>query len=160
MTGKRRITFKINGVTKDFEAELGEMLLDLLRRSGYTGVKHGCGEARCGACTVILDGRAVYSCILHVFQAQGRDVRTIEGVGSFEKPHPFQEALVEEGAVQCGFCIPGMVMSAKAMLDADPHPGDEEIRRHMDGNLCRCTGYEKIWSALQRVIGSGTKGGA
>ena len=163
MSESKRIALKINGVMRELEAAPGEMLLDLLRRSGYTGVKHGCGEARCGACTVIVDGRAVYSCIYHAFRAQGRDVWTIEGVGSFGKPHPFQDALVDEGAVQCGFCIPGMVLSAKAMLDASPRPDDEEIRMHMDGNLCRCTGYEKIQAALRKVIASGTagtKGGA
>jgi carbon-monoxide dehydrogenase small subunit len=98
-----------------------------------------------------MDGRAIYSCVLYAFQADGRDVWTVEGIGDFDAPHPFQEALVEEGAVQCGFCIPGMVMSAKAMFDATPAPDDECMREMMDGNLCRCTGYEKIWSALCKV---------
>lgn len=159
MSDKRRISFSINGEKREFEIRTDEKLLDLLRRAGYKSVKHGCGEATCGACTVIMDGCAVYSCILYAFQAHGRDLWTVEGVGDFKKPHPLQEALVDEGAVQCGFCIPGMVMSAKAMLDANPGPGDEEIREKMDGNLCRCTGYEKIWSALHRVIASGSKGG-
>ena len=159
----KRITLRLNGEAKQFEIRPDEMLLDLLRREGYTGTKHGCGEATCGSCTVIMDGRAVYACILYAFQAQGRDIRTIEGEGDFDNPTPLQQALVDEGAVQCGFCIPGMVMAAKALMDADPDPDDGKIREYMDGNLCRCTGYEKIWDALRRVIdgnSSGSKGGA
>ena len=98
-----------------------------------------------------MDGRAAFSCILPAFMADGRAIQTIESAGTFEKPHPFQQALVEEGAVQCGYCIPGMVMSAKALLEEIPQPTDDDIRVHMDGNLCRCTGYEKIWGALRRV---------
>jgi carbon-monoxide dehydrogenase small subunit len=160
MEEKKRIEFTLNGETRQFLIRPDEMLLDLLRGAGLMSVKHGCGEATCGACTVIMDGRAVYSCITYAFQAQGRQVWTAEGVGSYARPHPFQEALVEEGAVQCGFCIPGMVLSAKALLDRNPAPDDDEIRTGMDGNLCRCTGYEKIWSALRRVIARGAGGGA
>jgi aerobic-type carbon monoxide dehydrogenase small subunit (CoxS/CutS family) len=160
MRDEKQIRFSLNGEEREFEVRPDEKLLDLLRRSGLLGVKHGCGEASCGACTVIVDGRAVYACVLYAFQASGRSVWTIEGVGSFRKPHPVQEALVEESAVQCGFCIPGMVLSAKAMLDENPSPKEEEVREHMDGNLCRCTGYVKIWGALQRVILSAKKGGA
>jgi aerobic-type carbon monoxide dehydrogenase small subunit (CoxS/CutS family) len=160
MSGSKHITFSINGERREFEIAPDEKLLDLLRREGLTSVKHGCGEASCGACTVLVDGKAVYSCILYAFQAAGRDVWTVEGLGDFDRPYPLQEALVEEGAVQCGFCIPGMVLSAKAMLDEKPDPTDEEIREFMDGNLCRCTGYEKIWSAIRKVAASGGKGGA
>ena len=152
MSDKKHISFSINGEKKDFEVTADEKLLDLLRRSGYKGTKWGCKEGVCGACTVIMDGRAVLSCILFAFQADGRDVWTIEGAGDYDKPHPFQQALVNEGAVQCGYCIPGMVMSAKAMLDEDPKPDDDKVREMMDGNLCRCTGYEKIWDALHKVI--------
>ena len=163
MGEKKTIAFSLNGVNREFRISPDDMLLDLLRREGYTGTKHGCGEATCGSCTVIMDGRAVYACILYAFQAQGRDIRTIEGEGDFDNPTPLQAALVEEGAVQCGFCIPGMVMAAKALMDADPAPDDEKIRQYMDGNLCRCTGYEKIEDALHKVIdgrASGSKGGA
>ncbi len=150
---KHTITVTINGEKKKFKVNAEEKLLDVLRREGYKSVKFGCGEATCGSCTVIMDGKAVYSCILFAFQADGRDIWTTEGVGTFDKPHPIQRALVDEGAVQCGFCIPGMIMSAKAMLDMNPEPSEEEVREKMDGNLCRCTGYEKIWVAIHKVIG-------
>ena len=154
MSAQKTISFTINGEKKTFVISPDEMLVKLLRRSGYAGVKEGCDEGTCGACTVIMDGRAAFSCILPAFMADGRSIQTIESAGTFEKPHPFQQALVEEGAVQCGYCIPGMVMSAKALLEEIPQPTDDDIREHMDGNLCRCTGYEKIWSALRRVTGS------
>ena len=151
MSTEKQISFTINGEARSFTVAPDERLLDLLRRAGYAGVKHGCGEGSCGCCTVILDGRAVYSCLLYAFQAHGREVWTVEGLGDFDRPHPFQEALVTEGAVQCGFCTPGIVASAQALLDQNPRPSDEEIREHLDGNLCRCTGYEKIWAAWRRV---------
>ncbi|MBN1269262.1 MAG: (2Fe-2S)-binding protein [Kiritimatiellae bacterium] len=160
MSTKKRIAFTLNGEKREFEIDPDEKLLRLLRRAGCTGVKFGCGEGVCGACTVIMDGRAVYSCLLYAFQADGRDVWTIEGVGDFDNPHPFQKALVEEGAVQCGYCMPGMVMSAKALLDRTPGPSEAEMKEKMDGNMCRCTGYEKIQAALKKVIDGGVKGGA
>jgi aerobic-type carbon monoxide dehydrogenase small subunit (CoxS/CutS family) len=160
MNDKKRITFSLNGEKREFDIRVDETLADLLRRSGMKSVKQGCGEASCGACTVIMDGKAVYSCILYACQAQGRSIWTVEGLGSFDRPHPIQQALVEEGAVQCGYCIPGMILSVKAMLDANPSPGREEIREQMDGNLCRCTGYEKIWTAILKVAGSRSGGGA
>ncbi len=155
MTNEKQISFVLNGEKKTFSVSPDEKLLHLLRRAGYKGAKWGCGEGTCGACTVIMDGRAVYSCILHAFQADGRQVQTIEGLGTFEKPHPLQQTLVEEGAVQCGYCTPGIVLAAKALLDRDPKPTDDAIREHVDGNLCRCTGYEKIWSALKKVRDGG-----
>ena len=155
MSDARKITLTINGKKKELLVSPNERLLPVLRRAGYKGVKEGCNEGTCGACTVILNGRAVYACILFAFQADGAALQTIEGAGDFDRPHPFQQALVEEGGVQCGYCTPGMVMAAKALLDAQPHPSDEEIREQMDGNLCRCTGYEKIWRALQKVAAQG-----
>ncbi|NCC51391.1 MAG: (2Fe-2S)-binding protein [Spartobacteria bacterium] len=151
MSEKKEISFWINGKKRSFDVSADEKLIDLLRREGFKSVKFGCGEATCGSCTVIMDGRAILSCVLYAFQADGRDVWTVEGVGDFDRPHPFQTALAEEGAVQCGFCIPGMVMSAKAMFDTIPVPNDEVMKEMMDGNLCRCTGYEKIWTALYKV---------
>ena len=148
----RKITITINGEKKEFEVSPDEKLAKLLRRAGYKGVKEGCDEGTCGACTVIMDGKAVFSCIMHAFQADGREIQTIESVGTFDKPHPLQEALVEEGAVQCGYCIPGMIMSAEALMKEIPDPSDEDIRTHLDGNFCRCTGYEKIWTALRKVV--------
>lgn len=158
MSGPKTLRFTINGQLRDFTSDPNEKLLDLLRRNGFTGVKHGCGEATCGSCTVLLDGRPIYACILYAFQADGREVHTIESVGSFDKPHPLQTALVEAGAVQCGFCIPGIILSAKALLDAFPNPTEEQIQEHMDGNLCRCTGYEKIEDAIRKTA-AGLGGG-
>jgi carbon-monoxide dehydrogenase small subunit len=156
---KKPINLTINGVQREFYVDPDTKLQTVLRDAGYASVKFGCGEGSCGACTVILNGEAVYSCILYAFQADAAEIITTEGVGTFDKPHPFQEALVDAGAVQCGFCIPGMIMSAKAMLDKNPTPDDDQIREQMDGNLCRCTGYEKIWSALHTVIDGNRKGG-
>ena len=148
----KQIKFSINGLEKVFTLEnADEMLLDLLRRHGYKGAKWGCGDGSCGACTVIIDGKTVTSCITYAFLADGKDVWTIEGLGTLDSPHPIQQAMVDEGAVQCGFCIPGMVLSAKAMFDEIPIPDDDTIKEYMDGNLCRCTGYEKIYTALQKV---------
>ena len=148
----KKIKFSINGGEKEFALNSNdEKLLDLLCRYGYKGAKWGCGEGSCGACTVIINGRTAYSCITYAFLADGQDVWTIEGMGTRENPHPIQRALVNEGAVQCGFCIPGMVLSAKAMFDKIPTPDDNTMKEYMDGNLCRCTGYEKIYTALQKV---------
>jgi carbon-monoxide dehydrogenase small subunit len=155
MKNRQHISFSVNGELKEFLVAPDEKLLDLLRREGLTGTKHGCGTGACGSCTVLLDGQVVYSCLLYAFQAEGRAVETIEGVGDFDAPHPIQKALVEEGAVQCGFCIPGIVLAAKALLADNPQPTDAELKIHMDGNLCRCTGYEKIEVALHKVIAAG-----
>lgn len=132
--------------------EPGERLIDVLRqRLGLTGTKEGCGEGECGACTVIMDGRTINSCVVLAIQAHGRDITTIEGVGNRIRPHPVQRAFVEEGAVQCGYCTPGMVLAAKALLDKNPDPSPQEIGAAMSGNLCRCTGYDKILRAVQRA---------
>jgi len=160
---KKKITFLLNGVKTEFEIDPNERLLALLRRNGYKGTKYGCLEGACGTCTVIMDGKAVASCLVFAFQADGREIVTIEGVGegyetggsssnpSGDKPNEIQQALIEEGAVQCGYCTPGIVLSAKAMFDENPTPDDETIKRQMDGNLCRCTGYEKIWAAMKKI---------
>ena len=151
MTQQKNISFTLNGEKRSFAIAPDEKLVKLLRRSGCLGVKEGCDEGTCGACTVLIDGKAALSCITYAFLADGRDVRTIESLGTFEKPHRLQTALVEEGAVQCGYCIPGMILSAEALMKEIPEPTDEDIRVHMDGNFCRCTGYEKIWTAVRRV---------
>jgi carbon-monoxide dehydrogenase small subunit len=149
----RTITITINGNTRSLDIDPDESLATLLRRLGYKGVKVGCDEGVCGACTVILDGKTVNACHVYAFQAAERVVETIESLGTFEQPHRLQQALADEGAVQCGFCTPGMILSAKVLLEAQPKPTDEEMKEHLDGNLCRCTGYEKIQSALRKVIG-------
>lgn len=133
-----------------------ERLLDVLRTHlGLIGTKEGCGEGECGACTVIIDGKTVNSCLLLAVQADGCEITTIEGVGNRRSPHAVQKAFVEVGAVQCGFCTPGMVLSAKNLLDKNAHPSDQEIGIAMSGNLCRCTGYDKILRAVKRVAEEG-----
>ena len=146
------VSFTLNGERHTFIVEPNEKLLALLRREGYKGTKYGCGQGTCGACTVLLDGRAVYACLLYAMQAEGRDIRTIEGAGTFDQPSEFQQELIAAGAVQCGYCIPGMIMSAEALMQAEDHYDDEIVKEYMDGNLCRCTGYEKIWAALRKVL--------
>lgn len=144
------IDLELNGQRRSFQVEERESLLHMLReQAGLTGVKKGCDLGECGACTVILDGRAVNSCCVFAVQANGKRVETIEGIGTADRPHPLQRAFIEAGAVQCGFCTPGMILSAKALLDQNPHPSREDIRQALSGNLCRCTGYEKIELAVQ-----------
>jgi carbon-monoxide dehydrogenase small subunit len=126
-------------------------LLDFLRDTNHIDVKRGCDKGDCGACTVIMDGKAVLSCITLALQADGRKVYTVTSLGSWERLHPLQQAFVDYEALQCGFCTPGMLMSAKALLDQNPHPSREEIREAISGNLCRCTGYTKIVDAIEAV---------
>ena len=155
MSGAKEITLTVNGKSRTVAIQAGETLSSVLRREGFLGVKIGCNEGICGACTVILDGRAVNACHTLAYQAHDLSVETIEGLGSFEKPHPIQQALADGGAVQCGYCTPGLIMAAKALMDEIPNPTDEEFEEHLDGNLCRCTGYEKIQDALRKVAGRG-----
>ena len=143
---------KINVNRKDYDVETeGSMTLTSLLRNqlNLMGTKIGCGEGECGACTVIMDGEAVASCLVLAFQAEKSKIITIEGVGGEDGDHPIQQAFLDVGAVQCGFCIPGMVLSAKALLDKIPSPTEEEIREAISGNICRCTGYEKIIEAIK-----------
>ena len=143
------ITLKVNNKSLRVEVRVSETLLDLLRRLGYTSVKFGCGEGSCGACTVIMNGRPVNSCLVIAAAADGSEVITVESLGTPRDPSPLQEAFVEAGAVQCGFCTPGMILSAKALLDSNPDPSEAEIKEALDGNLCRCTGYVQIIEAVQ-----------
>lgn len=148
----RQFNLKINGKEVKVEAPAGITLLELLREYlGLTGTKEGCGVGECGACTVLLDGVPVDSCLLPAAKAEGREVTTIEGLAEGEKLHPLQEAFITEGAVQCGFCTPGMIMSAKALLDREPHPTREQIKEAISGNLCRCTGYAQIVRAVEKA---------
>jgi carbon-monoxide dehydrogenase small subunit len=144
-----RISFTLNGRPAAVEAEPDARALDVLREElGLVGVKEGCGSGECGACTVLVDGVAKLSCLLLAAQLAGRELVTIEGLGSGESPGPLQRAFVEHGAVQCGFCTPGMILAAEGLLRADPRPGPEQIRQGLSGNLCRCTGYQKIVEAV------------
>jgi aerobic carbon-monoxide dehydrogenase small subunit len=149
----KRITFTLNHESVSAEIESRTLLVDLLRdHFQLTGTKVGCGYGECGACTVILDGMSVNSCLILARQVDGREVFTIEGLsGRDGELHPIQKAFVERGAVQCGFCTPGMVMSAKALLDENPEPTEPEAIKGIGGNLCRCTGYKKIVEAILSV---------
>lgn len=143
------VTFRLNGKQVSVMADPTERLLDLLRDDLHlTGTKEGCAIGECGACTVILDGKAVTSCLVPAPAVEGHEVTTIEGVGTDGALHPVQEAVLREHALQCGFCTPGFIMSAKALLDENPNPTREEILRGISGNLCRCTGYEQLADAI------------
>jgi len=147
-----QIEIKLNGEWRKAEASARETLLDVLRdKLGAKEVKNGCGKGDCGTCAVILDGKAVNSCLTLALQANGKEITTLKGIGTEEKPHPLQKSFVEYGAIQCGFCTAGMIVSAKTLLDQNPKPGREEIREAISGNLCRCTGYKKIVDAIQET---------
>jgi carbon-monoxide dehydrogenase small subunit len=149
---KQILTCTINGEAVEALVQPYETLLDALREGlGLTGPKEGCGTGDCGACTVHLDGRPVASCLVLALQARDRTVRTIEGLGEPGKPHPLQDAFVKHGVPQCGFCIPGVLMAAAALLEENPKPTKEEIRYGIAGNLCRCTGYTEMVAAIAEV---------
>jgi len=143
------IVLTINEKESRVEVLGAETLLDLLRRLGYKSVKFGCGEGACGVCTVLMDGRPVNSCLILAVTADGRDIITVDDLGTIQKPHILQTSFVETGAVQCGFCTPGMILAAKALLDRNASPSEDEIKEALDGNLCRCTGYVQIIEAVQ-----------
>ena len=146
----RVIRLTVNGAPHQVEVPTYRTLLDCLRNDlGLTGSKEGCGVGVCGACTVLLSGRVISSCIALAVFADGHEVTTIEGLADDERLHPVQQAFVDAGGFQCGICTPGQVVSAKALLDANPHPSDDEIREWMAGNLCRCTGYYKILESIR-----------
>jgi len=149
---KKLITVTVNQKKYELAVDVNMTLADMIREElKLTGTKKGCGLGECGACTVLLDGKPVSSCLVLAVEAENKEVVTIEGVETEKGLHPIQEAFVEKGAIQCGFCTPGMVLSAKALLDENPHPDEQEIRKAISGNLCRCTGYQKIVEAIQSV---------
>ena len=150
MTSLRTIKVTVNGAAYEAVADVRRSLLGFLRDDlGLTGTKEACAEGECGACSVILDGRLVCSCLIFAVEANGKTITTVEGLARNGEPHPLQRAFVNHGAVQCGFCIPGMIISAKNLLDRNPRPTEAEIRHAISGNLCRCTGYQKIVQAIQ-----------
>jgi len=154
------ITLTINGVRKTLEIDPGEKLHEVLRREGFMGVKVGCETGDCGACAVLLNGRAVNSCLVYAAKADGAEVLTGEGLEHEGQLHPVQEAFLDEGGIQCGYCTPGMVISTVDLLSRNPEPTEEEIRQGLSGNLCRCTGYVKqiraVQQAAKRMRGGGS----
>jgi aerobic carbon-monoxide dehydrogenase small subunit len=154
-----RVSTTINGDAVSYLCEVDETLLDVLRdRLGLTGSKEGCGTGDCGACSVTLDDRVVCSCLVLGAEAEGREIRTVEGIAAGDKLHPLQEKFLEFAALQCGICTPGFLVSAKALLDQNPNPTESEIRFGLAGNLCRCTGYDKIVRAVQAAAAEMRKG--
>jgi carbon-monoxide dehydrogenase small subunit len=152
MHEKTRVRTTINGEEAEFLCEPRQSLLECLRDIfGLTGAKEGCNDGNCGACTVILDGRAVNSCLVLGVEAEGREITTIEGIASGGELHPLQRSILEHAAVQCGICTPGFIVSAKALLDQEPDPSEERIRLWLANTLCRCTGYDKIIRAVQQA---------
>lgn len=158
-----RVALDVNGRHLELDVAAGDTLLEALRASGFSSVKNGCANGDCGTCAVLLDGRAVASCLLFVAQAEGRDVTTIEGIaGADEAYHPLQRTMLDTGGVQCGFCIPGMILTAADLLSVNPNPTRAQIARYLVGNLCRCTGYvkqiEAVEAAAAILAGEGADG--
>lgn len=150
--GAITVTLTINGQTQQVQTNTYATLLDLIRSDlGLTGTKDGCRQGECGACTVLLDGKVVNACLVFAWQADSLDVFTVEGLVEDGRLHPLQRAFIEQGAVQCGFCTPGMLMSAYGLLKENPQPSEVQIRQALAGNLCRCTGYTKIIQAIQQA---------
>ena len=149
---KQPMTFTINGEIYEDEIDVRRTLLEVIRENfGLTGTKKGCNEGECGTCTVLLDGKPVASCLVLAVEAQGRMIETVEGLGQNGELHRLQQAFIEHGAFQCGFCTPGVLMAAKGLLNENPKPSEEEVRKAIAGNLCRCTGYNKYVEAILDV---------
>ena len=149
MSTDKIITLKVNGSAVKFIAPAHRTLLEALRHEGFVEIKCGCEKGDCGACAVLLDGEPVDSCLTLAWHADGHEVTTIKGLGSPENPDPLQKAFIETGGAQCGYCTPGMIIAAKALLKENPEPSLEDIKRGLSGNLCRCTGYTRIFEAVQ-----------
>ncbi len=157
--GRHNITLTVNGVRETAEVTSNMTLLKLLReRLGLTGTKDGCSAGECGACTVMLDGEPVNSCLVLAVEADGADIVTVEGLSRDHQLEPLQRAFIDSGSVQCGFCTPGMLITARALLNRNPHPSRHEIEEALRGNLCRCTGYTRIVRAVQKAAHGGRNG--
>jgi carbon-monoxide dehydrogenase small subunit len=155
---KEDVSFTVNGELYQLTIDSRRTLLEVLRESvGLTGTKQGCDTGECGACTVIIDGKAILACLTMAVACQGKSIMTIEGLAKGEELDPLQKAFMVKGAVQCGFCTPGVILSARALLDITPRPSEEEIKHAIAGNLCRCTGYTKVLEAIYSVVGELTE---
>ena len=153
---KVELAFAVNAEPVRLEVAPAATLLDVLRDDlELTGTKYGCGEGECGACSVLLDGKVVNACLVLAVECEGAEVLTVEGLGAGGKLHPIQKAFVDSGAIQCGFCTPGMIMAVYALLEANPSPTEDDVRRGLEGNLCRCTGYKKIMDAVLSLAEGG-----
>lgn len=149
---KKIITLIVNGDKHEIMVSPQDTLLDVIREQlGLTGTKRSCTVGGCGLCTVIMEGKAILGCLTLAVECDGKSVTTIEGIGTSEELHPIQQSFIENGAVQCGFCTPGIVMTTKALLDENPRPGDDDIKEALAGTFCRCTGYIKIMEAVKKV---------
>jgi len=149
---KKCIKLKVNGEERELIVEPQRTLVETLRYDlGLTGTKEGCGNGNCGSCTILLDGKTVNSCLIFTVEAEGKEIITIEGISKGGKLHPLQQAFIDEGALQCGFCTPGLIITSIALLDSIPHPTEDQVRHAIAGNLCRCTGYDKIVRAVLKA---------
>ncbi len=148
---KRMVTLEINGRRREVNLPPQETLLETLRELGHVEVKNGCEKGDCGACAVLVDGLAVDSCLTLAWMAEGREITTVAGLGERDAPDPLQKAFTQGGGVQCGYCTPGFIIAAKSMIDRNPQPTEEDIRIGLSGNLCRCTGYAKIFEAVEQA---------
>jgi aerobic carbon-monoxide dehydrogenase small subunit len=158
MSAEATIQCTVNGRNRSATTDPERPLLEVLREDWeLTGAKYGCGEAQCGACSVLIDGRRAFSCRTAVSTVQGKNIRTIEGLAAGDKLHAVQQAFLDDGALQCGFCVPGMIMTAVALLEEKPHPTDEEIVGAMNRNICRCCNYVNIFNAVRRAANAGGK---
>lgn len=156
---KKLVKFAVNGEAHELEVDPSRNLLEVLREDiGLTGTKYGCGEGDCGACTVLMDGRPVNSCLILIGKVDGKEIMTIEALAKGNELHSIQKAFIDYGAIQCGYCTPGMILSTKSILDNNPSPSDEEIKKGISGNLCRCTGYQKIFEAIQSLTDNNREG--
>ena len=154
----KHLEITVNGKPYELQVKPWATLLEVIRDDlGLTGTKEGCGLGECGACTVIMDGTTVNACLVVAPEADGKEITTIEGLAQGDKLHPIQEAFMEQGGLQCGFCTPGVILSTKALLDENPKPTDEEMRRGLSGNFCRCTGYTKIFESVKVAAQRGGK---
>lgn len=152
MAEQLELNLKVNGLKYNLRVAAHKTLLDVLREElGFFGTKEGCGEGECGACTVLINGKPVNSCMMLAGQADGKEILTIEGLAKDGELHPLQQSFIEHGAIQCGFCTPGMILSAKALLDETPRPTETEVRKALSGHICRCTGYQKIVDSVLAV---------